>query len=147
MSKKQVFAKVGAIIGIVAAALLMFGGVCAVLASRAFTAEFVMQALAEEGMYGQYYTDQLDLILTIAKGLYIVIGLYLVSMGIAQLVLSIKVLKQANANKLTKGSVIVLLVLSALTGNLVVMGFMITTLCLRDKVTVEPTPAGMSFND
>lgn len=147
MSKKQVFAKVGAILGIVGSAFAMIGGICMIFGSGIINAEFVLQVLAEEGMMEQQYIDYLDMIVTIAKAVYIGMGLITIGIAIPELILSIKVIKQANANKLKKGTVIALLVVSVLSSNLITLGFMITTLCLRDKVTVEPTPAGMSFNE
>ena len=118
-----------------------------IFGSSIINAEFVLQALAEEGMMEQQYIDYLDMIVTIAKAVYIGMGLIAIGIAIPELILSIKVIKQANANKLKKGTVIALLVVSVLSSNLITLGFMITTLCLRDKVTVEPTPAGMSFNE
>ena len=145
MNKRRSFMLAGAIIGIICAASLLIMGLSLISSLDIITFDMVAEILTTEGVIAEFTTDAINSIVKIARIVYVVMGLFVLGLGISGLVLSIKVLKQANANSNKKGCIIALLVISILSGNLVTAAFMITALCLRN-ITIEPTPAGVESN-
>ncbi len=153
---KKGFLKAGAIIGIVAAALIGILGMICFAGQTIVDRDFVVQTtfnckeneyttienfdgsftykyVNENGITTELSSKDVDTIVSMAKSLLTTTGVYGVAMAIASVVFSILVLINACTEKCKNGYIITLLVLSLLTCNVLTAAFMIVALCLKDK--------------
>lgn len=157
MSKtKRGFLKAGAIIGIVAAALIAVFGLICFMGQSIVTREFVVQAtfkckeneyttienfdgsftykfVNENGIVEELTSADADTVASLAKAVLTTMGVYCIAMSIASVVISVFVLLNASNDKCKIGYVIALLVLSLLTCNFITAAFMIVALCLKNN--------------
>ena len=77
--------------------------------------------------------SEIEIIVKIVKGLLIVAACLEIGFGVAMMIVAIQLLKATNKNEEKKGKTIALLVLSALTGEVLTLAFMIVALCLKNK--------------
>lgn len=77
--------------------------------------------------------SEIEIIVKIAKGFLIFASFVEVGLDIAIMIIAIKLLKATNKKEEKKGLTIALLVLSALTGEILTLAFMIVALCLKNK--------------
>lgn len=83
--------------------------------------------------------SEIEIIVKIVKGCLIFASFVEVGLDIAMMIIAIKLLKATNKNEEKKGKTIALLVLSALTGEVLTLAFMIVALCLKNKQKPETT--------
>ncbi len=135
---KKGFMYAGGILGIIAAVSCIILGVIALIATSVIDFNFVNELIAEMNATATTAEElivlteaQIHTVVRISRVITVLIGLFTLGLGIANLVLSKKVIKLGAVCSNKKGAVIALLVLSVLIGNLITMAFMITALCLR----------------
>ena len=83
--------------------------------------------------------SEIELVVKIVKGFLIVAACLEIGFGVAMMIVAIQLLKATNKNEEKKGKTIALLVLSALTGEVLTLAFMIVALCLKNKQKPETT--------
>ena len=77
----------------------------------------------------------------ILKTVIIFLAFILVGLGVAEMAFSIIVINVASKGSKRLASIITLLILSAVTCNLLTMAFMVVGLCLRNKPEIEIAPS------
>lgn len=137
---KKGFMYAGGILGIIAAVMAILTGVIFLIATSVIDFNFVneiindMNATATTAEELIVFTEaQIHTVVRISRVITVLIGLFTLGLGIANLVLSKQVIKLGAMGSNKKGVVIALLVLSVLIGNVVTMAFMITALCLKSE--------------
>lgn len=152
---KKAFMLAGSIISIVQVLMMVLGGFILMAASSIITEEQLCSVYDTDSSYtkveegnGDYYyvyTDQItqeqylitdtDIQTTvqITKTILNSLAIYVLVMGVANLVFAIIVLKHSINESNKKFGIITLLVLSVLTSNILTTAFMIVALCIKDK--------------
>ncbi len=130
---KKNFMLAGSILGIVYSAIFILVGIVLIANIKIINHDFIAQILAEDTTGYTYTDEEISMILNFTKSIYAMISIYLIGISIAQLVISIIVLKQTSANIDKKGLVITLLVISFISSNILIGAFMIVALCLNSK--------------
>ncbi len=143
---KKGFMYAGGIIGIVCAVFLIFTALAMLAARSIITVEFVTDTINQAtNMTAAEKTEALahiDSIVSISKQVCTVMGIFLTGLAVANLVLSIKVNKQASEGSNKRGVTIALLVISIISANLLTAAFMIVSLCLKFKEQpINTTPS------
>lgn len=152
-STKRGFLKAGAILGIIAAAFSILSGLGMFSVDGVVTEDIIKEIYSTETGYkltetNEGYTieftedgetvtitsEQIQNVLEIAKVVMIVLGVIIIGVSVAMLVISILILKRLKNRTVHKGLIITLLVLGALMSSLLIVGFMIVALCIKDKV-------------
>lgn len=155
-STKKGFLKAGSIIAIISAVLtalfsFIFIGVASIIDEELILESYETEigyAYYEEtdgGYYIEYYEDEDDLHVTVVKDedikqvvkftkiVLFGMSIFVLSLSIAQFVMAILILSKMSKDKSSKGQIIALLVLSAISGTIVTAAFMIVALCLKDR--------------
>ena len=132
---KKVLDKIAGIIGVVVASILIILSIALIISSfRYFTGEMNYLNYYYDYYYDQYLYYEIDN--SHFGWSYLLPGIYFLVSSILTLIFSIKLLKSPflpNGQLRKKnGARIWLLVLSAITGDLVVLGLTIAALCLKD---------------
>lgn len=133
LKTKKILTNIGAILGIVLSAILIFAGFIFLICSSVVTYDFVVETLQAEGSFSQYTVEEIELIANITKNIFNFATIYCLAIGISGLVVSILLNVRCNTNKNTKGLVIALMILSFLIGDIIVAGLMIAVLCINPK--------------
>ena len=133
LKTKKILTNIGAILGIVISAILIFAGFIFLICSSVVTYDFVVETLQAEGIFSQYTVEEIELIANITKNIFNFATIYCLAIGISGLVVSILLNVRCNTNKNTKGLVIALMILSFLIGDIIVAGLMIAVLCINPK--------------
>lgn len=133
LKTKKILTNIGAILGIVISAILIFAGFIFLICSSVVTYDFVVETLQAEGTFSQYTVEEIELIANITKNIFNFATIYCLAIGISGLVVSILLNVRCNTNKNTKGLVIALMILSFLIGDIIVAGLMIAVLCINPK--------------
>ena len=133
LKTKKILTNIGAILGIVISAILIFAGFIFLICSSVVTYDFVVETLQAEGTFSQYTVEEIELIVNITKNIFNFATIYCLAIGISGLVVSILLNVRCNTNKNTKGLVIALMILSFLIGDIIVAGLMIAVLCINPK--------------
>lgn len=133
LKTKMILTNIGAILGIVISAILIFAGFIFLICSSVVTYDFVVETLQAEGTFSQYTVEEIELIANITKNIFNFATIYCLAIGISGLVVSILLNVRCNTNKNTKGLVIALMILSFLIGDIIVAGLMIAVLCINPK--------------
>lgn len=133
LKTKKILTNIGAILGIVISAILIFAGFIFLICSSVVTYDFVVETLQAEGTFSQYTVEEIELIANITKNIFNFATIYCLAIGISGLVVSIFLNVRCNTNKNTKGLVIALMILSFLIGDIIVAGLMIAVLCINPK--------------
>ena len=150
---KRGFLKAGAILGIIAAAFSILSGLGMFSVDGVVTEDIIKEIYSTEMGYkltetNEGYTieftedgetvtitsEQIQNVLEIAKVVMIVLGVIIIGVSVAMLTISILILKRLKNRTVHKGLIITLLVLGALMSSLLIVGFMIVALCIKDKV-------------
>lgn len=136
-STKKSFMKASGIISIIWAAIfILLAGVC-YMTSGMFNAEFITEILAESGI--TYTPAEIELMVEVIETMFTMAAVYFLGFGIADLVLGIKVLKNASKGDNTNGANIGLLVVSVFSFNFLTVGFIITAICQSKAKTDNPS--------
>lgn len=133
LKTKKILTNIGAILGIVISAILIFAGFIFLICSSVVTYDFVVETLQAEGTFSQYTVEEIELIANITKNIFNFATIYCLAIGISGLVVSILLNVRCNTNKNTKGLVIALMILSFLIGDIIVAGLMIAVLYINPK--------------
>lgn len=133
LKTKKILTNIGAILGIVISAILIFAGFIFLICSSVVTYDFVVETLHAEGTFSQYTVEEIELIANITKNIFNFATIYCLAIGISGLVVSILLNVRCNTNKNTKGLVIALMILSFLIGDIIVAGLMIAVLYINPK--------------
>lgn len=133
LKTKKILTNIGAILGIVISAILIFAGFIFLICSSVVTYDFAVETLQAEGSFSQYTVEEIELIANITKNIFNFATIYCLAIGISGLVVSILLNVRCNTNKNTKGLVIALMILSFLIGDIIVAGLMIAVLCINPK--------------
>ena len=133
LKTKKILTNIGAILGIVISAILIFAGFIFLICSSVVTYDFVVETLQAEGSFSQYTVEEIELIANITKNIFNFTTIYCLAIGISGLVVSILLNDRCNTNKNTKGLVIALMILSFLIGDIIVAGLMIAVLYINPK--------------
>ncbi len=155
--KRKKYLTIGSIIIIIASAFEMLMGL-ALFALGSFVDEDFMKEVykSDECVYyeeadGSYYfveidedgeediTTQSDIIITVRVITTIIdfAGFVILGMGVAKLVLAIKVLSSSGKNKYAKGCTIALLTLTVLNTNIIEVIFLILAMCANDEQLIK----------
>lgn len=141
---KKGFMYAGGILGIIASVVAIMTGVIALITTSVIDFNFVNEVINEMNATATTAEEfivlteaQINTVVRISRVITVIFGLSALGLGIANSILSNKVIKLGAAGSNKKGVVIALLVLSVLIGNVVTMAFMITALCLKFD---EPKP-------
>jgi len=143
-SCKKAFLLAGTILGIIEAASMILIAISLFSLIGSMDAETVAIILEEEAMF--YSNAELVAIADLMNTIFAVMAAYITGMSIAMLVLSIVVLNQRNKGVSKKGTIIALLVISILNGNILTASFMIVALCIKDKTAQEIVEEHMQNN-
>lgn len=133
LKTKKILTNIGAILGIVISAILIFAGFIFLICSSVVTYDFVVETLQAEGTFSQYTVEEIELIANITKNIFNFATIYCLAIGISGLVVSILLNVRCNTNKNTKGLVIAMMILSFLIGDIIVAGLMIAVLYINPK--------------
>lgn len=152
-STKRGFLKAGAILGIIAASFSILSGLGMFSVDGVVTEDIIKEIYSTETGYkltetNEGYTieftedgetvtitsEQIQNVLEIAKVVMIVLGVIIIGVSVAMLTISILILKRLKNRTVHKGLIITLLVLGALMSSVLIVGFMIAALCIKDKV-------------
>ena len=133
LKTKKILTNIGAILGIVISAILIFAGFIFLICSSVVTYDFVVETLQAESTFSQYTVEEIELIANITKNIFNFATIYCLAIGISGLVVSILLNVRCNTNKNTKGLVIALMILSFLIGDIIVAGLMIAVLYINPK--------------
>lgn len=90
-----------------------------------------------DGSEVRIYDEEISLTATIASNVANFAGFMILGLGVAKLVLAIRILLLKNRDKYSMGCVIALLVLSIIGFNVLESVFLIVTMCLKDEYKVE----------
>lgn len=131
---KGTLEKVAGILGIISSALYIILSILLIIAAGLYFAGEYNHIYHDYDLYGDIYYYTVD---NSADGIpLMILGLPLLGMAILMLIFSIKLVKSPflpnGELKNKKAARIWVLVLSILTGDLIVMGLMIAVLCLKD---------------
>ncbi len=159
-STKRAFLKAGAIISIVLAGICILEGILLGTLSSMVTEKSIKEGYEndtttftlvtdkedetlEPGDYYFTYTvndkeikitrGEIVAIANVAKTVLNVFAWITILLSVANIIVAVLVIKDAKRNSNRKASIITLLVLSVLSGNLLTMAFMIVGLCLKNK--------------
>lgn len=119
----------GGIIAIVVSVLLILTSLVMFLASTMITTTMVEEIFVESGQL--YTTADVDLVVRVAKFICTSLGIYFLVVPIVNIIFGSKVIQQSGTYSNKKSNIIVLLVFSLLSGNILTAGFMIASLCLK----------------
>lgn len=146
------------IITIVASSFAILGGFVFMFLGSMFTEEFFKETYSVEPTYTLYeeadgsyyfsyidedgsevriYDEEISLTATIASNVANFAGFMFLGLGVAKLVLAIRILLLKNREKYSMGCVIALLVLSIISFNILESVFLIVTMCLKDEKKEE----------
>lgn len=145
----------GSILGIVLSVIMIFSSFVLVAANRLVNEELIVNTYLqdttiyaekielENGQYVIQYEEEGEILqiskqdiqtmVKISKFIINVLSISLLGFSVAMFVLSILILNNASKGKSKKGLIIALIVVSALSSNLVAMGLLIAALCIKDK--------------
>ena len=171
---KRTFLYAGWILGILSSIFMLLSGVVFLIGAKAVITKdlFVESYFEDTKNYTAYdasnqITDNIDEVAyfvsnssqnekftikdietsaKILKTVVIFLGCILVGLGIAEMAFGILVINVAAKGSNKLASIITLLILSAVTGNLLTMAFMIVGLCLKNKpeITIEPSSQALN---
>ena len=152
---KKAFMLAGSIISIVQVLVMLLGGLILIAVGSIISEEQICSVYDTDASYtrveegnGDYYyvyTDQItqeqfiindtDIQTTVQviKTIFNSLSIYVLAMGIANLIFAIIVLKHSISESNKKFGIITLLVLSVFTSNILTTAFMIVALCIKDK--------------
>lgn len=87
----------------------------------------------EDGVEIVINEEDIEMVAEIFSTMFSVSGVFSLGMGIAKLILAIRLLVKTVKNEYAKGNVIALLVLSALNLNLIEAALLIVAMCMKDN--------------
>ncbi len=129
---KKGFMIAGGVLGIISSTLIILCGALLFMCIGYVNVAMLEEILAQDSI--AFTSEELSQFVTLFKQFFTVSGITLLAFGAVNLVFSILVIVNAAKGNCKKGSVITLLVLSVLTGNILTAAFMIVVLCLKNKV-------------
>lgn len=156
-SKRKKYLTIGSIIVIIASAFAMLMGLAVFALGSLVDEDFVKELYkSDECVYyeeadGSYYfveidengeeviTTQSDIIITVRVITAIIdfAGFVILGIGVAKLVLAIKILSSSGKNKYAKGCTIALLALTILNTNIIEVVFLILAMCANDEQLIN----------
>lgn len=155
---KKGFLIAGSILSLVAVVFAMFFSLGMSLVNMVITEDFMLETYLEDpyfevvedidGSYTIYdedgyvvFTDEdISIVVELAHDIINGFNFFNISIAIAAAIFAIRLLVKVAKGKCTKGSIIVLLVLTALQMNLLATVFMIIALCKKDHKAEEENP-------
>lgn len=145
------------IITIVASAFAIFGGLFCFLVGSLFDDNMIKKEYMNDENYtyvengdDYYFTymedgeevkvteEDIEFITEIVSTILYVAGGISIAVSAAKLTLAIRILIATNREKYAKGSIISLLVLSALNGNIIELVLLVLAMCSKDQETKQP---------
>ncbi len=144
-STKKGFMMAGSIIAMVVAGIAIIMSLILLSARSIIDTEFVTKVINEMNATNpadpiSMTQENIDIIMKLSRILLLVGSLILIALAVIYIVFGVKVIKLAKAGSNKKGPVITLLVFAILGGNLLVVAFMIVSLCLKFKEEKPETP-------
>ncbi len=146
----------GSIIAIVAALSMLITGFVMLVANNIVDSNFVYDIYVNDPAYtideqldGSFIiydkvtgeveldSEDIDMVVDIVKTIFVAAGVVLLVLAAADATLGILILVNTCKNKFKKGLTIGLLVCGVFTGSILVIGFMIAALCIKDKVEIK----------
>lgn len=155
---KRGFLKASAILSIIEAAFFIIAGIAILFIVPNFVNESsIKEVLSDSGYryveqaYGSYYFEGLDeegeyeiitskeikIVTNLSKAFFVPVSIMVLGLGAAKLVMSILILNITSKDKYSLGCTITLLVLSAVTGSTLQVGFLIAAMCIPNKTNKE----------
>ena len=157
---------VGSILAIIAAVGALIGALGMFFISRVVSSDFLYEVYSSDPMYivtdeadGGYIvydsetgvevlnSDDMDIVVSVAKVVITAASIFLIIFGASNLTLGILLLIKTCKNKYSKGLNIALLVSAALSGEMLVLGFMIAGLCIKNTNPQDEDPKPISNQD
>ena len=132
-STKKGLMLAGSIVGIVEAAVMILMSIIIFASIGMVNEEFILATLEAESSAVTFTPEEMMATISLTKTLLGIMGAYVLIMSAVMLALSIVVMAQRRKGVSKKGTIIALIVISALNANLVTAGFMIACLCIKDK--------------
>lgn len=142
---KKSFMSAGAILGIVTASFMILASIVCFYATTFVDVQFIIETLEEEAV--GYKTEEIKFLVDTTKTVLVVMGVFILGLAIAMLSLSIMVQTQTKKLTTKKGSIIALLVICCIAGNILTAAFMIVVLCLKDKTAEQLVEENMPKNN
>ena len=155
---KKGFLTATSIITIIASSFAILGGFIFMFMGSMFTEEFFKETYSVDPEYTLYeeadgsyyfsyietdgsevriYDEEISLMANIVSNVASFAGFTILGLGVAKLVLAIRILLLKNRDKYSMGCVIALLVLSIIGFNVLESVFLIVTMCLKDEKKEE----------
>ena len=155
---KRGFLKASSILSIIEAAFCIIAGIAMLFIVPNFANESsIKEVLSDSGYryveqaYGSYYFEGLDeegeyeiitskeikMISKLSNTFFVPTSIIILGVGTAKLVMSILILNKTSKDKYSLGCTITLLVLSAVTGSMLQVGFLIAAMCIPNKTNKE----------
>jgi len=146
---KKSFMLAGGILGIVEASCLILSAISIffTLMYGEVDPEILMSIMEAEEIISAFTPEEMEMMFEMMGTILLVASIVMLIMGALILTFSILVLNQRKNTKSKKGAVITLLVLSVLNGDLLIAGFMIVVLCLKDKTPQELVEQQIQINN
>ena len=134
---KKGFLYAGTILAIIEAVFILIFGLILAGAPQVVNLQFMKDIIAEAEINYEFTDEQLLELIPTIKTALVVSSVAVLGMGTAILVIAIKLLHATRLDVYSRKLNITLLVLAAIVGDILTLGFMITVLCIKSKPKTE----------